>query len=51
MNIDYPNNLNGRMLCDHDSYGSLDNSILNRDISDEEVLKAGKFEKWEILWH
>ena len=42
MNIDYPNNLNGRMLYDHDSYGSLDNSILNRDISAEEVLKAVK---------
>ena len=42
MNIDYPNDLSGRMLYDHDSYGSLDNSILNRDISAEEVLKAVK---------
>ena len=42
MNIDYPNNLSGRMLYDHDSYGSLEISILKRDISAEEVLKAVK---------
>ena len=30
------------MLNEYDVYGSLDNSVLNRDISAEEVLKAVK---------
>ena len=40
MNIDCPSNLNDRVLYDHDSYGSLDNSILNMDIYAEADISA-----------